>query len=66
MQLQSWRTTGKNPCDDPPVKISIAPVEKGTDVWPWILPIARAVEIFGKVVEQIGEEPVMVKLKLEI
>ena len=65
MQLQAWRTTGKNPCDDPPVKITIAPVEKMTRVYPWILPLERAMEIFGReVVDQIGEEPIPINLEL--
>ena len=65
MDLIAWRTTGKNPCDDPPVKITIAPVEKMTQVYPWIFPLERAVEMFGQgVVDQIGEEPVEIRLKL--
>lgn len=64
MGLIVWRTIGKNPCVNPPVKIIIASREKGTDVWPWILPLERAVEMFGEMVDQIGEEPVMVKLAL--
>ena len=67
MQLIAWRTTGKNPCDDPPVKIIIAPVEKMTQVYPWILPLERAVEMFGQeVVGQVGEDPVEVALNLDI
>lgn len=65
ISLIAWRTTGKNPCDDPPVTITIAPVEKMTQVYPWLLPLARAVEIFGRqVVEQIGEEPIPISLEL--
>lgn len=65
MQLIAWRTTGKNPCDDPPVTITIAPREKLTWVFPWVLPLERAVEMFGQgVVDQIGEEPVEVVLSL--
>ena len=64
MQLIAWRTTGKNPCDDPPVHITIAPVEKMTQVYPWILPYSRAEQIFGEVVHKIGEEPVAVTLSL--
>ena len=65
--LQAWRTTGKNPCDAPPVKITIAPVEKMTQVYPWVIPIERAVEMFGQgVVDLIGEEPVAVNLHLMI
>ena len=67
MDIQAWRTTGKNPCDDPPVKITIAPREKGTEVYPWILPLDRAVEMFGQeVVDQIGEEPVPVDLTISV
>ena len=67
MDLIAWRTTGKNPCDDPPVKITIAPVEKMTQVYPWIFPLERAVEMFGRqVVDQIGERPVEVTLSLTL
>lgn len=48
MQLQAWRTVGKNPCVNPPVTITIAPVEKNTWVFPWVLPLERAIEIFGE------------------
>ena len=73
MQLIAWRTISQNPCDDPPVKISIASREPGTDVWPWIIPLARAVEMFGQeVVDQIrtlddpaGPGPVPVRLELK-
>ena len=64
MQLIVWRTIGKNPCNDPPVKISIAPKEPGTDVFPWVLPVERAREIFGHVVDQIVEEPMPINLAL--
>jgi len=65
MQLHAWRTIGKNPCDNPPVKITIAPVEKMTQVYPWVLPLEKAVKMFGQeVVDQIGEEPVPVTLNL--
>ena len=66
MQLQAWRTTGKNPCDDPPVTITIAPVEKGTEVYPWVLPYSRAEQIFGEAVHKIGEEPVVINLTLSV
>ena len=67
MQLIAWRTTGKNPCDDPPVHIIIAPREKGTDVFPWRLPLERAVEVFGQDrVDLIGEEPVAVEFQILI
>ena len=67
MQLIAWRTVGKNPCDDPPVKITIASREKGTDVWPWIIPLERAVEMFGEaVVEKIREEPVPITLTISV
>ena len=64
MDLIAWRTTGKNPSDDPPVYISIASKEPGTEVYPWVLPLAQAVEMFGEVVDQIGEHPVEVSLNL--
>lgn len=67
MQLIAWKTVGKNPCDDPPVKISIAVKGLVIGVWPWIIPLARAVEMFGQeVVDQIGEEPVEVILNLSL
>lgn len=67
MNLQAWRVIGKNPCDDPPVTITIAPVEKMTFVFPWILPLERAVEMFGQdEVVKIGEKPVPIKLNLSI
>ncbi len=67
MQLIAWRTTGKNPSEDPPVTITIAPREKGTDVWPWIIPLKRAVEMFGEeVVDQIRETPAPVSLSLSV
>jgi hypothetical protein len=65
MQLQAWRTTINNPCDDPPVHITISPVQKMTGVFPWVLPQERAVEMFGQeAVDQIGEVPVVVELSL--
>ena len=65
--LIAWRTIGKNPCDDPPVTIIIASRKKGTDVWPWLLPLERAVEMFGQDrVDLIGEEPVAVELQILI
>ena len=66
MILHAWRHTGKNPCDNPPVTITIAPVEKSSWVFPWVLPYSRAEQIFGEVVHKIGEDPVLVELKLEI
>ena len=67
MDLIAWRHTGENPCENPPVTITIAPREKLTWVFPWVLPLERAVEMFGqKVVDQIGEEPVEVNLHLMI
>lgn len=67
MQLIAWRTTSKNPYDDPPATITIAPREKMTWVYPWVLPLERSVEMFGQdVVDQIGEEPVPVTLSLTL
>ena len=67
MQLQAWRTTGKNPCDDPPVNITIAPREKMTFVFPWIIPLERAVEMFGQsVIDNINDNPVPIKLSMEV
>ena len=62
-----------NPCEDPQVKITIAPQEKGHDVFPWILPLAKAIEIFGQeVVDEIrtlddptGPGPVPIRLELK-
>jgi hypothetical protein len=66
MKMQAWRTVGKNPCEDPPTTISIAPVEKMTGVFPWLLPMERAKEIFGTEVEKIGPEPQEVVLTLVV
>ena len=71
IQLQAWRTIGKNPCPsycaDLPVTITIAPVEKMTQVYPWVLPLEKAVEMFGQErVDMIGEEPVAVELQILI
>ena len=65
--LQAWRHTGLNPCEHPPVNITIAPREKGTEVYPWVIPLARAVEMFGvEVVGQIPEAPEWVPVRLEL
>ena len=66
MQLIAWKTIGMNPCDDPPVKISIATPTRRIDVWPWVLLLEDAREIFGEVVDQIQEEPVEVSLSLAL
>ena len=66
MNLIVWRTTGKNPCVNPPVHISIASQEPGTDVFPWVLPVERARAMFGNVVDEIGEVPVEIVLSLII
>jgi len=74
MKLQAWKITGKNPSVNPPVHISIAPIWNGEpsrpqpkDVFPWVLPLYRAVEMFGQeVVDKIGGEPVPVELSLLI
>lgn len=66
MQLIAWRTVGKNPCDDPPVHISIAPLTRGTHVCPWVLLLKDAREMFGEIVDQIGEKPVEVTLNLSL
>ena len=73
MRLIAWKTIGKNPSGDPPVFITIAPREKGTDVYPWVIPLARAVEMFGqKVVDEIrtlddppGPGPVPIRLEMK-
>jgi hypothetical protein len=67
MKLQTWRTVGKNPSVFPPATITIAPVEETTFVFPWVLPLERAIEIFGQgTVDQIGEKPLLVHLHLMI
>ena len=65
MQLIAWRSICPNPCDDPQVKITIAPVEKIPMIYPWVLPLERAIELLGQeVVGQIGVEPVVVEFKI--
>jgi len=67
MNLIVWRSTCPNPCDDPKVKISIAPAEGGgtRNVFPWVLPIEEARYIFGPIVdEKITETPVEVVLSM--
>ena len=65
MRLHAWRTIGKNPCNDPPITITIAPVEKIPMIYPWVLPLERAIELLGQeVVGQIGVEPVVVEFKV--
>lgn len=69
--LQVWRSMGQNPCHNPPhslspVYISIAPVEERTWVFPWVLPLERAVEIFGEeIVKQVTETPTIITLDLK-
>lgn len=66
MKLIAWRHTGKNPCVNPPVTITIATIENIFGIFPWVLLLERAIEIFGQeVVDKIGEEPVRVHLTLE-
>lgn len=65
MNLIAWRSVCPNPCDDPAVKISIAPAEGGgtRNVFPWVLPIEEARHIFGPIVcDKITETPVEVVL----
>lgn len=62
MQLHAWLAIGKNPCDDPPVKVSIAPVEKQPGVFPWIMEIAQAKKMFGQVVMNLTPEPQIIKI----
>jgi hypothetical protein len=68
MKLQAWRSIGKNPCDAPPVHISIGALEpeKRLGTVPWVLPLEAARTIFGPVVDTITEEPVEVTLALTI
>jgi len=66
IKVMAWRCTGKNPCDDPPVTISLAPVEKAPGLFPWVMPLGVAQAIFGSVVDEIGENPSMVLLTLTI
>lgn len=66
MRLLAWRNTCPNPCDDPQVNISIAPVEGGGswNVFPWVLPLEQAQYMFGPVVDKITEEPVEIVLSM--
>jgi hypothetical protein len=67
MKLQAWRSTIPNPSDDPLVVISIAPVDKAQNVFPWVLPVKRAEEIFGKHdIDKIGKEAQQVFLTLTV
>ena len=68
MQLIAWKTIGKNPCDNPPVTITIAPITRGTHVYPWVLLLEDAVEMFGQEVIDLidGEVPVPVVLTLSL
>ena len=67
MKLIAWKSTVPNPCDDPQVKICIAPREGGgtRNVYPWVLPIEEARNIFGPIVdEKITNTPVEVTLSM--
>lgn len=76
IQLIAWRRTGKNPSGEgfhkPSVSFSIGPLKTPgvfLDHWipPWVMDAEAAIAIFGaEVVKQIGEEPVPIKLLLEI
>ena len=68
MKMQAWRTEGKNPSENPPTTISIAPVEKLTGVFPWLIPLELATEVFGSEAEiaKIGPEPQEVFLTLTV
>lgn len=66
MKLQAWRNTLNNPCDAPPVHISIGPLSHGRGVVPWVLPLEAARKIFGPVVDSITEEPVGISLSLQL
>jgi len=38
-----------------------------TNVWPWIIPLEMAIEVFGQeIVDRITEEPVLIKLDMSI
>ena len=63
MEMRAWRNTVHNPVDDPQVTISLAPVQKFIGVFPWVLPLNVAREIFGAVVDKITEEPVPIRLE---
>jgi len=67
IKLQAWRTTGKNPCVDPPVSITISPMGERLTAYrmtldgpvyhtvplvPWVLPLEVAIEMFGQ--ETVG------------
>jgi hypothetical protein len=68
MNLIVWRSTCPNPCDDPEVKISIAPAEGGgtRNVFPWVLPIEEARRFFGPIVDEITETPVEAVVSMNI
>ena len=67
MKLYVWRTVGLNPVDDPPVNITIGPIDKESGVWPWVLPVEKAEEIFGKDdIDKIGSAPREVFLTLTL
>lgn len=55
--MRAWRVVGKSPCEDPPVTISIA----GEGLFPWVMTLEKAREIFGPVVDQITEQPQEIK-----
>ena len=82
MKLLAWRTTGKNPCVDPPVSITISPMGERLTAYrmtldgpvyhtvplvPWVLPLEVAIEMFGEgKVALITEEPQIVNLIMHL
>lgn len=67
MRLIAWKSTCPNPCDDPKVSVSIAPMDGGGtgNVFPWVLPMQQARHIFGPIVEEmITETPVEIILSM--
>ena len=70
MKVRAWRNTGKNPCENPPVSISIGSAGQSGHpdyFFPWVLSLENARAIFGdKAIGQIGETPVLVSLKMKV
>jgi hypothetical protein len=66
MKLIAWRTVGKNPCEDPPVYISISILYDDLRLRALLMPllIEEARAIYGPVVEQITETPQEIKLSM--
>lgn len=67
MKIRAWRTIGKNPCENPPVSISIGSAGRSGNpeyFFPWVLSLENARAIFGEIVDQITETPAIMKLNM--